>query len=512
MSSSALSLTLSTSGVRRINWSGQGPAFLHVKYEGDEVVVDGLDRVALGNRIYGDEAGGLFAEWNWDGATVSVAHDPYGYYPLYYFATDGEFAISTSIRKLLECGAPRDLDYRALSVYVRLGSFLGDDTPFTAIRALPQGAAGFRWDRTGLLIERCESRPGWQTMGREAALDAYIELFREAVARRIPTDGQCLVPVGGGAASRHVVLELHRQGVQPTCITARRDPAMNSKEHIVAKKLARHLELECVVAKQPKSGVRAELEKNERVSWCAADHGWFGAIAGHDAVAIAGSIFDGLGGSVLSGGVLLDENRDAQFRERRLDDLAEILLGPDNAWLETVLAKWIVDQIGRETARDYLRRHLEPFVGAPNPLGAFLFANRTRRSAALAPLAMLPRDCAVQTPFLDGEVYELLASLPAAFFMDKRFHHDAIRRAFPSVEEVPYTNEPRFAMQPGWSRRYLRETMRALRRRGKRLLRIGKVDRRVWRSRFSKTYRADFVRHACPWMLYFAQLNELSNS
>jgi hypothetical protein len=62
-----------------------------------------------------------------------------------YYCRDGEFAISSSIPRLIEAGAPIEVDEPALAVFLRLGFFIGDDTPYKHIRALPPGAT-LVWD------------------------------------------------------------------------------------------------------------------------------------------------------------------------------------------------------------------------------------------------------------------------------------------------------------------------------------------------------------------------------
>ena len=63
-----------------------------------------------------------------------------------YFSDKGRCALSPSVSKLIELGAPSDLDFAALAVFLHLGYFLGDETPFRAIRAVPPNAS-CRWSQ-----------------------------------------------------------------------------------------------------------------------------------------------------------------------------------------------------------------------------------------------------------------------------------------------------------------------------------------------------------------------------
>jgi len=66
----------------------------------------------------------VFAEWNWDGNTLAVRNDPWGFQPLFYSANAERIAVATSIPRLLELGVPADLDEAALAVFLRLSHFL----------------------------------------------------------------------------------------------------------------------------------------------------------------------------------------------------------------------------------------------------------------------------------------------------------------------------------------------------------------------------------------------------
>src|SRR5580765_1565782 len=84
------------------------------------------------------EESDVFAEWSWDGDTLTVRNDAWGFQPLFYAATNDHIAVSTWLPRLLQLGVPAALDDRAMAVFLRLSYFLGTDTPFRAIRSLPR--------------------------------------------------------------------------------------------------------------------------------------------------------------------------------------------------------------------------------------------------------------------------------------------------------------------------------------------------------------------------------------
>ena len=103
----------------------------------------------MGHRIPGRDglkSDGIFAKWDWDGERLVVRNDRYGLYPLYYFQNGNTIAVSPSLIRLLMEGALAELDHDALSVFLRIGFFIGEDTPFDSIRAVPPEA---RWEWRG---------------------------------------------------------------------------------------------------------------------------------------------------------------------------------------------------------------------------------------------------------------------------------------------------------------------------------------------------------------------------
>ena len=482
--------------------------FFHVRREGAGFVVDGTERCALGTRVDGDTAGGLFGEWEWDGARLTVRHDRYGFFPLYYRATDDEFAISPSIRTLIErCGAPTDLDYRGLSVFFRIGWFLGDDTPFAAIRALPRASA-FSWGEGGLAVERDVAQPKEDALARDAAVDAYVELFRDAMRRRAPSDGRGVVPLSGGVDSRHIALELVHLGHRPRCVTAMPEPNMTGEEHVVAKRVAAALGLEHEILEQPGSAADLEMLKNERVNFCAPQHAWFNVVADCATVRSASAIYDGLAGDNLSASLFLRSDDDELLRGGKFDEFAARFLGGSSI-IDAVLAREHADRMDVATARAHLAAYASGFQDAPNPVSAFHFASRTRRAIALAPLSILPPDRTVHTPYLDGALYDMLASQPVSHYLDGRFHKEALERAHEDGAAIAYAGKSTYVDNPAWSKRYLADTLKATRRLGRGLLRMGHLRTRILRARFSSAYRTGFAPWACPAMLYLAQIDAL---
>src|SRR6266545_2420173 len=81
--------------------------FLHIKRTSQGIAIDGEPVGMRGHQIRNAnraEVDGVFVEWGWDGQTLHVRNDRYGFQPLFYYANTNEIAISDSIHILLAAG------------------------------------------------------------------------------------------------------------------------------------------------------------------------------------------------------------------------------------------------------------------------------------------------------------------------------------------------------------------------------------------------------------------------
>ncbi|PWF47921.1 asparagine synthase [Massilia glaciei] len=390
----------------------------------------------LGHRVGG--ADGVFAHWTWVGQRLTAGNDRHGFYPLFYASWDGSFAISPSIDRLLALGAPAMLDTRALSVFLRLGFFIGEDTPFEHIRAMPPGAV-LEWDGA-LRIAKVAPSPTARhdQLARDEAIDTYIALFRAALERRAP-GGQFVVPLSGGRDSRHILFELLRQGHRPYhCLTTAHYPPRGGEDVRVAANLARGLGLPHVVLAQRQSWFAAERRKNPLTSFCSDEHAWYMVAADHLNARPDLGVYDGIGGDVLSAGLFVTARRRALFEAGDPRAIAAHLLNADETVLARLLAPAFQRDVGRERALEHLGNELAKHLGRPNPVGAFYFANRTRREIALVPYGLLGAMPQVFSPYLDHALVDFLGALPLAMLADGAFHNDTIARAYPQFAHIGY--------------------------------------------------------------------------
>jgi hypothetical protein len=368
---------------------------------------------------------GIYAGWRWTGRELVIEQDRYGFFPLFEWRTAETHLLSTDLLTLLEHGAPSDFDFDALSVFVRVGFFLGTDTPFRSVRAvLPT-----------LVPKRTLS------ISRREAVDGFIDLFRAAIARRLPS-APVIMPLSGGRDSRHILFALRDAGCPPSaCVTVRHFPPRANDDELIARELCDILGLEHRVLVQPGDRVAVERRKNEATHVCTDEHAHFVVMADY-LRAHTRETYDGIAGDVLSQSTYLRPQIHELFAQGDMKGVATFVLdGYGTMMSESALARVLTAGMARELSRERalarLATEASGYAEAPNPTGAFFLANRTRREIALAPYALM-RGVTVFAPYLDRDVYDLLASLPATLLMDRTLHTEAIARGWPQHAEIPY--------------------------------------------------------------------------
>lgn len=401
--------------------------------------MEGATSALLGHKLARPSkavADGVYAEWSWDGSRLVVCNDRYGFHPLYYFARPGEVCLSPSIPDLVRHGGSPDLDETAFAAFLRLGYFLGEDTPFREIRALPPNAR-LEWADGELRLSGGYALGKPQSMKREEAIDAYVSLFRTAIERRAPPVEDFAVPLSGGRDSRHIVLELCAGGYRPAlCVTVRQF-IWHPGDIKVAATVTEALGLRHLIVPRTRSWLALQLREHPQTNFCSEELAWVVPIVD----SLRGRVtltYNGIGGDVLSEHHRLTPHRLSLFESGRLLELAEELI----AWEDKVLRRVLLPDAYRRFSRDLALERIVPelarHVEAPNPVGSFYFWNRHRREIALSPFRLISQVGDVFCPYLDHDLYDFLSSLPASMLVDHRFHGDAVRRAHPRYAHIPF--------------------------------------------------------------------------
>lgn len=466
--------------------------FFHIKFSDQKTETFGDFQASFGNKSCN-----VFADWIWDGNKFSLTNDRYGFYPIYYFRRENEFAVSSSITKLLEIAGNIELDEDAFSVFLRLGWLIGEDTLFSAIRAVPP-ASFLTWQNGELNIESkgiIESKP--LKISRPEAVENYAQLFQKSVEKTLPNDGNFFVPLSGGRDSRHILFSILRANRKPlACLTIIHPPPRPNEDVRIAKQICEKLNLKHHSFEQKKSRFENEIRKNIQSGFSVYEHGWFLALA--DFISENNSaVYDGIAGDVLSAGLFLTEEKQKLFEQNKFEELADKILESEG-YLPKILTKEFSQRCSRERAVSHLVKEIKRHRQQPNPVGSFYFWNRTRRCIAPSPFRLLGNSANIITPYLETELFDFLASLPAEMLLDKEFHNETIAFAFPEYADFPYENKSVPAVSDNkYFRTYSRDIFRYSRTKKNRRMANGSFFLlRYLRSMIDKKYAVEYGEQA----------------
>lgn len=372
--------------------------------------------------------------WEWTGAALKVATSRFGFCPFYYYQDERMLALSPSLIRLAQLGAPLALDHDALAVFIRLGFFLEGQTPFKALRQAAPGQS-IEWPAGRLQSAFTVAHRPLERMSRAAAIDRYGEAFRAAMRKLLPP-GDIILPLSGGRDSRHILFEMIEAGRKPHAVTLPRWAPDIDDDMAIARMLTARLGLRHSLPSAAWAKNRAQRRAAMLTDFCSDELAWMlpmrRFVEGH-----AGVVFDGIAGDILSNGLYLNPDLLAGMGAGNTAEMAELLLGMEEVW-RGVLDEAFYKSLARERAVALLRKELDKHVGAQNPVSSYLFWNRTRREMSLLGFKIL-RD--VRMPYIDDDVYDHLASLPAAHFLGKTFHTETIHRMFPQHADIPFDSK-----------------------------------------------------------------------
>lgn len=442
------------------SYSAVDAPYCRVKLTKRGAEIHGAPHCSLGHQLPHEDTGlpeGVFCRWSWDGIRFQLRNDRYGCFPIFYFCREDELCVSPSLPKLLELGAPREFDDAALAVFIRLGYFLGEDTPFRSIRMVPANCS-FEWSGGTLQATGCRAAVEPAPITRQEAVDGYIALFRKAIQRRLVEGQDIALPLSGGRDSRHILLELCRIGHSPDfCVTHRHFPPRNDSDARYAEQLCERLKLPLVFLDQPASLLKAELIKNLETSFCTDEHAQF-MVVGDYLRGRVQAFYDGTGSNVVIKSKYLKPVWLDCFARGDFEEMARQLLGPDREeLLKHLLSTETYQRFGLDSAIGRLAAELKKNSGAPNPPGAFHFWNRMRRELALAPYALFDATPLVFTPFLDHALSDFLLSLPAELVLDNKLQDEALAKEFPELADVPYEDPRTTTYSAAHFKRYARD-------------------------------------------------------
>jgi asparagine synthase (glutamine-hydrolysing) len=401
------------------------------------------------NHPNGDD--GIFAGWNWDGHILEAFVDRLGMFPLYYGELPGGVVVSTHAAAVIEAGVPRDIDVVALQILCSLGFQVGIDTIFKSVKRFPVGGR-LKWTAGQLTVQANVPVPTMIGLSRASARGHYLDLFGESIRRRTVEGTPVRLPLSGGRDSRHILLELNRQGIRPeSCYTS--SNLRMKEDAAVARELCEKLSVPHLLSGLSHDLVATELEKNERLSYEAFEHAWVWKLAQDMGSPFAVS-YDGIAGDVLSAGHFHNDEKSRLYREHKFDELAE-RLAPSHTMLKYPLAP----DDSRDAAYQRIISEMLRYRGTHNPMMFFYLYNRSRRAVSPTMCNLYGSTMGkVFAPFLDRSVFDFLTGLPEEMFADKAFHTEAIAIRFPSFSSIRYAQKSSMSHVHG--RKYVLEGLK----------------------------------------------------
>lgn len=408
-------------------------------------IVQGNRKANLGYRFDGSAASdgdGVWAEWTWDDHSLMARNDRFGFLPVYYCQMSSGFGISTSAMELIRAGADRELDDVAISVFLRLGYYIGNDTPFKAIRLLPPGSV-LTWNGQEITIR--STAPAIPTtvssLTREQAIREYGERFQEVVECMLPEPStRMCVPLSAGRDSRHILYALVRARQDPSMVlTARSAPPRPSTDAEIASRITASLQLPHTIVEQSDDRFEDELQKDFLTSFCADEHAQMVPVArwlNQQDYAVS---WDGIAGDIFSCGVYNDNRMLDQFQKRQFSEMSDWLLA-EEGYLSGCLTSEFQQRWNRDLAVSRLSQELDQYADLPNPAAPFFFYNRVRRELALCPYGMLNQRAHILAPYLSHSIFDLLINLPFEYFRGRLFHSEAIDQFYPELPQVEYVS------------------------------------------------------------------------
>lgn len=328
---------------------------------------------------------------------------------------------SNSIADLIRQGASTELDHDALNIFIRLGSFIGADTPFKAIR--------FKCPPS---IESLNLRP--VDLPREQILDAYNDLFRQAMSRCMQAAEGRRVRMGlsAGRDSRHIFLELWRQKALPDLCWTLDFPGESDAVDIARQLTSRAGVPHTAVTVPHRDFLAREIRKNQATSFSSIQHS--GMVPALGVIEPDDVLYDGIGGDVLSAGLFLTEERVKLVESGRIDEFIETIISK-GSWSILRDAALFPRRTALERVSAEFRRHLS----APDPVSSFYCWTRTRRDIGASAFALIrPQGQTVLAPYLDEDLFRFLSGLTARMTVDHRLHTDAITKAYTEFVDIPY--------------------------------------------------------------------------
>jgi hypothetical protein len=384
----------------------------------------------------------MSSNWQATPGTVEINQDRLGMIPVFWWSGDDRFVASTSVLRVASRTGARQLDWDAISSLFSVGNFFNERTAFAGISTIPPGAK-LKWTSAGgIEITRSDLRPPKTFDGTKAqAKTIFADLFRQAVARRLPNDTtRAVIPLSGGRDSRHIALEVAGQRRGPlNLITIRCEFSANDEDVRVAGLVAQRL-------KSPHAVIDIDWRNFVEFIRLKNFHTHFQVHVDHHSLfelAMSGAlkdavVFFGTGGDVLIGDTEFDPKLEALLQSGHLTEAAThpSIMG------DCKMPIWFKPRGARtlscERSENEILRFLGDLAPSCNLFRDYVLFGRQSRNTALVPYDLILRQSRVATPFLDTDLLAFQRSLPSDPFGPFGIHDEIIADCYPDFADIEY--------------------------------------------------------------------------
>jgi asparagine synthase (glutamine-hydrolysing) len=404
-----------------------------------------------GVRAEGDEflrrLHGVFTALVWDGASreLSIITDRFGMRPAYFARTPAAFAAASEIKAVLAVpGVDSSASEDGVAQFFAFGYFFGESTFLSGVRALPPATRAMYRAADGTFRQHryWTPRPAARTLSASDSIDALDQALVAAVGRRAHEGEHLGLSLSGGLDAR-TILGLMPPGLDLKTVSLGIEGSLDHRSSTKLAALAGVKHRNYVLD----TAFLAHFEQHLRDMVRLTD----GHYLDQGIVMTTMPVYRELGIEYLHrghGGELLHMKKAYAF------SLDEAVLGASEdaleAWLFSHLTDYMLGGVPddlftfdiRGRAREALRQALERTETAGRPVDRVwqLFVNeRLHRETALS---MHKFNCfaTVRMPFIDNDVIDALAAIPAELKLDEALQAAILGRRRPEFLSVINAN------------------------------------------------------------------------
>jgi asparagine synthase (glutamine-hydrolysing) len=476
----------------------------------DQIAVDGPASASFGIPLAPGREGranGGHAQWQFAAGTLRAATDRHGLFPLFYHATTDRICISPSLESVVRRCGLRQLDADALAVFVHVGMFLNDLTPFKDVRVIPPGGT-IEWDGT-LRVTSHRPRATLHDIPRPDAAREVCRLFHAAVARCAEAQQKSTwISLTGGRDSRamlYALLDLGVLDIQTYTITS---SLVKPADTETAARVANLVGVPHTPLGEGDPFVN-ELIKNRRAHFMAEEGGWYAPslelLAGKDA-----ALYDGVGGDVLISAYFQNEHRLRCAEEGRTSDLIDTFVARRGDPIRRRLPALFPPDV-TSVAHRLMCDAFEPFAGEPNAVTAFLLYHRTCRCVSLQSGGTLRGICQPMYPFLDHDLYDFCLSLPPRMLIDRKMRDNLLADGYPRRPQIPFAGKAHRRHLPSPKHaRFVARAVKFARQSRDMTDAVPGILRDWFRALLSPNFRANNKYVSPLRLIYYTQLTRLA--